>query len=222
MRIEVQARQKFWIGFVFLSWLLLFAVSRFFHPSPSIYFSLLVCQQLLFFTGGVLGTRREVLQPPQLKGVILSLVWGVGLFVANTAVGALVLQFSLRFFGNEVTQQLVVRERGGIELFLQSENPLFAKGIIFLLIIGAPLSEEILFRGLFLDFWRSKIGSFKATLWAATVFAVLHFYLIQFVPVLIAGILLGIMFVRTENIFVPVIAHGVANTLVLLVLMANL
>ncbi|HHY10361.1 MAG TPA: CPBP family intramembrane metalloprotease [Firmicutes bacterium] len=222
MKIEIKARQKFCIVVVFLGLFILVALSRFFQPAPSLVFSLLACQQLLFFAGGAFGARRDVLNPPKFKRVIVSFLGGIGLFLANTASSALVLQLSSRFLGSELTAQLVSRERGGIDLFLQSENPLFAKGIIFLLIVGAPLSEELFFRGLFLDFWRSKIGALRATLLAAAAFAVLHFYLIQFIPVLLAGILLGVMFVRSDNIFVPAIAHGVANTLVLLILLAHL
>mgnify|MGYP003768148813 FL=1 len=197
-------------------------LSRFLQPSQGIYFSLILLQQALFITGGLAGSRPEIYQLLSFKKIVEGLFWGLGLFFLNTGLGALVLTASTRLLGSELTELLIARERAGVEVFLGSSNPVFVQGIMLLLIMGAPLSEELFFRGLLLDFWKERLGAVKSTFLAALIFALLHFYLIQFIPVLAAGILLGFMFIRTENIFTPIIAHGVANTLVLLILLANL
>lgn len=195
---------------------------RLFNPSLEFSFVLLVWQQLFFIFGGILGTRKEMFVFPDVKIFLRGLFYGIGLFLINTITGAFAVEVISRLMGNEVAQRLAIQERAGVEIFLQSSNPFVVVGIMLLLVIGAPLGEELFFRGLLLDGWKRRFGAKKAIFFAALLFAVLHFYILQFIPVLVAGIILGIMFVRTENIFVPIIAHAIVNALVLLVWLASL
>ena len=70
--------------------------------------------------------------------------------------------------------------------------------MVLLLTVGAPLGE---------NFLQGLAGRFmEGTLWGQTsgvlrclIFALLHFYVLQFVPVLIAGIR-GVLFIRSKSL----------------------
>ena len=105
---------------------------------------------------------------------------------------------------------------------MRNTQPHIAYGAVILLLIGAPLGEELFFRGLLVDLLRDRVGTIRAVFLGALLFALLHFYILQFVPVLISGVILGLLFVRSKNIFFPVIAHATVNTLALAALLMSL
>lgn len=209
-------KRAFWMFFVMGAVLLTSLLARAIVPTPETRLALLAWQQLLFIVGGALGSRREVLKWPNLKTFTRGLFYGVGLFVVNALMGAMTVGIATQLLGNDLVQHLILKERAGGASLLASSNPLVVTGVILLLVLGAPLGEELFFRGLLTDLWKMRLGTWRAVLSAALFFAVLHFYLLQFIPVLLSGIILGALFVRTENISIPIVAHAVVNGLVLL------
>lgn len=205
----------FWLVFVFAAWVLPTIVAWTCAPTLELRFSLLVWQQVLFVLGGLWGARPEKLELPGFSTLLRGLCYGLGLFLINTIVGALNFQIVSHVIGVELAKKLILQERVGVDAFLQSGNSLLVTGAVLLLIIGAPLGEELFFRGFLLMSWKSALGVRKAVFLTALLFAVLHFYLVQFIPVLIAGIFLGLVFIRTENIAIPIIAHAFVNSMVL-------
>ncbi|HPT84051.1 MAG TPA: CPBP family intramembrane metalloprotease, partial [Limnochordia bacterium] len=93
---------------------------------------------------------------------------------------------------------------------------------MLLLLVGAPLGEELFFRGLLVSLLRERLRAAPAVLLAALLFALLHFYTLQFVPVLVSGVLLGLLYVRTGSIIVPIAAHFAVNALALMALLSTL
>ena len=223
LRMRRTANRRWWILVVFLGWIVL-AIIGLFVPdeSPQMLFRLLLVQQILFIVGGLMGSRPETLRLPKLGELGKGILSGLGLFVVNTSLGALMVGAFTAVLGSETTTQIVLGERSGVELFLRSGDPNLIKGVIFLVTISAPISEELFFRGLLLDSMREIVGPSWATFTAALVFALLHFYVVQFIPVLAAGILLGVMFLRSGNIYRPMIAHSTANALALAALISTL
>ncbi|NMB21334.1 MAG: CPBP family intramembrane metalloprotease [Firmicutes bacterium] len=177
---------------------------------------LLVLQQTLFVLAGIMGFSQKKVKQPLGHMFAQGLLAGLGIHVANRLSGVLSQRIAIELVGHEVVQRQILREIGSAGALLNSKEPLILLGIVLLLVVGAPLGEELFFRGLLLNLWRERYGGKKAVIFSALTFALLHFYLLQFVPVLIAGVLLGILFVRTENIVIPIIAHATANSLVLL------
>ena len=68
----------------------------------------------------------------------------------------------------------------------------------------------------------SRLGALQAVLFAGLLFALMHFYLLQFVPVLVSGIVPGLLFVRSDSTYVPTAAHLTVNSLALLALLSSL
>lgn len=85
------------------------------------------------------------------------------------------------------------------------------------LVIGilTGISEELFFRGgLQGIFIRSSIGKGSAVWLAAFIFSVMHFQFFGFVPRLIMGVFFGYLLIWTKSIWVPVFAHLLNNSMV--------
>lgn len=206
----------FWVFFVLIAVLITGLIAGFLPQTEEIRLVLLAWQQLLFIVGGILGARKGVFYRPDRKDLAWGIISGIGLYVVNTVMGLASVRVALEFFDSSLVQNLILMERAGVEELLISNKPLVSFGMVFLLTLGAPLGEELFFRGLLVDLWEERFGTKKAIFFAALIFALLHFYVLQFIPVLIAGILLGVLFIRSKNVFIPIIAHATANGLVLL------
>lgn len=97
-------------------------------------------------------------------------------------------------------------------LDMQQFGELFV-GLFIAGIIPAFL-EEIMFRGIFLNIGK---GIFKNTVWKiilfqALVFAVMHFTIYQFFPILMMGAVFGIIFYYTRNLWYTIIMHFLFNS----------
>lgn len=79
------------------------------------------------------------------------------------------------------------------------------------LVLGAPLSEEPLFRGLILGGFILRYGAPKAIAYSALMFALVHLNPWQFPIGLLAGLLLGWLTVRTGSLWPAVFAHVLNN-----------
>ncbi len=209
-------RRTYWVFFVFVAVLITVLVAGYLPQNPETRLLLLVWQQLLFIVGGIVGMGRPFKGGLGRKTLVYGLLSGVGLYVVNTILATVSVSVALRFFDYDLVQNLIIRERLGFELLLTSTKPLIFFGAVLLLTIGAPLGEELFFRGLLIDLWAEHYGTKKAVFFAALIFAFLHFYVLQFIPVLISGILLGILLIRSKSIGVSIFAHATVNSLVLL------
>jgi hypothetical protein len=86
--------------------------------------------------------------------------------------------------------------------------------LVFALVVAAPLSEELVFRGFMLEGMRhSRAGPVLAVLITAGVWAAIH---TQYGPlgigtVFVMGLVLGAARLKTGSIWVPVVLHGLNN-----------
>ncbi len=85
------------------------------------------------------------------------------------------------------------------------------------LIVLAPLSEEIVFRGFFFRGLMSGFGPFPAILITAAIWSVMHvqYELFFMAQILAFGIFLGWMRWRSDSLILVMIVHAVINTLAL-------
>lgn len=83
--------------------------------------------------------------------------------------------------------------------------PLIVTGIL------APVSEEILFRGFIFNCLREKFGMISSVLLTAAVFGCMHFDPIRVLPLMLGGIWLNVLYVRSGSLYVAMGAHGVWN-----------
>lgn len=83
--------------------------------------------------------------------------------------------------------------------------------IILSVAIFIPIREELTFRSLLMRGFRD-FGTYTAILVGSMVFAFVHGGLDQFFPQLFLAILMGIIYFKTENIFITIIMH-ISNNL---------
>ena len=87
--------------------------------------------------------------------------------------------------------------------------------------IGAPLSEELLFRGFLQSaLARTRLGFWWAALITAALWTALHagYSAVGLVEVFSIGLIFSWLLWRTGSLWVPIFCHAVYNTLVVLVL----
>lgn len=81
----------------------------------------------------------------------------------------------------------------------------------FLLVVVAPVTEEVLFRGLILRGFLANYSKRRAILLSAFLFAVMHTNPWQFISAFVAGVLLAWLLIETGSLIPCLFAHAVAN-----------
>lgn len=71
----------------------------------------------------------------------------------------------------------------------------------------APFMEEVLMRDYLLGGLRKRYGFVTALLLSAAVFALFHFNMVQTISAFFCGIVLGLLYKRTESVFCCILAH---------------
>jgi membrane protease YdiL (CAAX protease family) len=88
--------------------------------------------------------------------------------------------------------------------------------VAFFVVILAPLTEEVLFRGLILTGFANNYSLKTAILASAALFGAFHLNLAQFFPAVVIGAVLGWLVLFTRSLWVGVIGHAVNNAMPLL------
>ena len=84
-------------------------------------------------------------------------------------------------------------------------------------VVGAPVVEEIIFRGLLFGTLVGRWGFWPAALGSSLVFASLHGYELEgSISVLTTGTFLCWLYARTGRLWAPMLAHGLLNAIVVL------
>ena len=133
--------------------------------------------------------------------------------------GAVVIGIFLPIGGVLKNVSLHVMEKLGIEPSVQlalqalknsgSPTELVALGVITILL--APIAEETLFRGVLYPMVKQS-GFPRAALWGTSaMFALIHFNVAIFVPLLLFALLLVWLYEKTDNLLAPIAAHATFN-----------
>ena len=100
--------------------------------------------------------------------------------------------------------------------FLKGNTFLGMIGCVLLMGVLTGISEEMLFRGA-LQGSLSQFRNSHFSIWlAAIVFSLLHFQFFGFVPRLLLGAVFGYLLVWTGSLWVPIIAHAINNSVVVI------
>ncbi|NEO36042.1 MAG: CPBP family intramembrane metalloprotease [Moorea sp. SIOASIH] len=83
----------------------------------------------------------------------------------------------------------------------------------FLAIVFAPLLEELIFRGIILQKWAMKWGIKVGIVTSSLLFALYHFRF-DIVWLFILGTICCVLYLKTGKLIVPIIFHGLHNTIV--------
>ncbi|MEL6351687.1 MAG: CPBP family intramembrane glutamic endopeptidase [Cyanobacteria bacterium J06627_28] len=94
---------------------------------------------------------------------------------------------------------------GGNSSYPQLYNAL----MMCLLLVYAPLVEELVFRGILLQRWAMKWGLRWGVVTSSLLFGLLHFN--NPVGLTLFGLVMGLLYVRTRSLWVPVLCHCLNN-----------
>ena len=85
--------------------------------------------------------------------------------------------------------------------------------MMFYAIIGAPIHEELIFRGVTLHYAKKAMPFFLANFLQALLFGVMHMNLVQGSYAFFAGLLLGFVYYKTNSLRVCILFHLFFNLL---------
>jgi uncharacterized protein len=93
----------------------------------------------------------------------------------------------------------------------RAEDPFGVVMLVLIVGIGAPIFEEIFYRGLLLRSLERRFGSAWAVAGSAAVFGLAHFQLLQAPALALFGVVVGVLTVRHGRLGPAIAAHVVFN-----------
>jgi membrane protease YdiL (CAAX protease family) len=96
--------------------------------------------------------------------------------------------------------------------------PLLEAIVIVNNVVLTPISEELLFRGVFYQALRRTMPVGSAIAVSAVVFALMHMSLVMFVPFVLMGVLLGLVFEWSGSLIPTILLHACNNGIILLLI----
>lgn len=173
----------------------------------------------LLVLGGGIGVGVLLAQRPVAKVLPLAPVrWVIVLVIVVTMIG---IQSVLSEVDNLI--RLVLPMPEGLAKFFESlthDASLWAS--IFALVIMAPLTEELLLRGVVLQGFLRHYRPALAIFYSALLFGLMHLNPWQFFTALPLGMMFGWMTLRTRSLYPALLSHAVANGLPLVVVHSGL
>jgi CAAX protease family protein len=88
-------------------------------------------------------------------------------------------------------------------------------------VLLTPLVEELLFRGVLYQALRRSMPIGSSVLVSSLVFAAMHMSLVLFIPFMLMGIILAIVYERSESIVPTILLHACNNGIILLIIAGN-
>lgn len=112
-------------------------------------------------------------------------------------------------------------EQPMVELLRNADDPWLLLTILVLAVIVAPVTEELIFRGVLFRYLRTRIPRSIAVVAPALVFALLHANVAAMVPLFVLGVFFALAYERTGRIAVPMIAHALFNLHTIVLVMSG-
>ncbi len=175
--------------------------------------------------------RKRYAQPLSALGVRWERAFpllGLGLLVGLAAIPISTVTERLATFligtviGHARAEALAAAEQAGNLLAEVLRHPLTTRELVWLLVlIGVlvPIGEELFFRGFVYGAVRAHRGVPLAVGLSALLFALAHQYVFDFLPILVLGVILAVLYERTRTLLPGVVVHGVNNIVAVLVLL---
>jgi membrane protease YdiL (CAAX protease family) len=172
---------------------------------------------LLMATGGIavlwwsIRSYRPV--PEGMFRIKLSgrgILWGVGGYFV-----ALPLMLGISLLNQQIWQG-----QGGsnplLQTVLEEQDPIALAVFFFTAAIAAPLFEEFLFRGFLLPSLTKYMPLWGAIGLSSFIFAAAHLSLSEIMPLMLLGVILGIVYTRSRNLISPMVLHSAWNSVTML------
>ena len=150
---------------------------------------------------------RRLLGPTRGTGVMWAIGLGAGI---ATSVVALSVNAGLAILleAEDPVEQQILQDAlaGGVPLLLA----------ILIAVVAAPITEEVLFRGVLFRALADKLGLWVGAILSSAVFALIHFEIVFSQPIALAGLftvglLLAFAYHVTGSLLVPIVGHAVFN-----------
>ena len=103
----------------------------------------------------------------------------------------------------------------------RATDPFGVAMLVLIVGIGAPIVEEIFYRGLLQRSLERRYGVWPAILGSALLFGLSHFQLLQLPALVLFGVVLGLLAQRTGRLAAPIAAHIVFNMTTVLFLVGS-
>lgn len=137
-------------------------------------------------------------------------LWGIPIGVAGQVllVGLVTLPFRLAFPEEFAPEKVEKRAR---DLF-ENATGVWLIVLILVVVVGAPLVEELVYRGLIQSSLSDRFGGNLAVLISSIWFAVVHLQLVELPGLFAFALVLGLCFQRTKRLGMSVVAHVAFNS----------
>jgi len=92
-----------------------------------------------------------------------------------------------------------------------ASSPMLAIWMVFTAVMGAPVSEEFTFRGVFLPFFCRTIGFWPGLILVSLAFGIMHVHLPSILPLSMLGAMFAVGYILSRSILVPILMHFFFN-----------
>jgi membrane protease YdiL (CAAX protease family) len=168
------------------------------------------------YTAEDLGISLE-----HLKGSIgISIVMGL----ANVCLSYLLVLASnilfMFYLSPEKFDALKQREQlGALQQLVTQPHTYWVIGYVLLIVcVLAPIAEELFFRGYLYESLKRRYDLRTGALVNSLLFALIHFYVISFIPIFVLGLLLTYIREKCKTIIAPMIVHLVYNLIAVVII----
>jgi len=184
--------------------------------------ALLVAIPLWFITRKYGATLRGIGLPPlpRRRDWLIGLSCGLLVLFVGLGIEMTLTWLIQQILPSSASKSLTEASRSvSIESMLPKAQSSFGLYLLLFLggAIGAPVGEEVFFRGFLYNCAKRRLGLAGGTLLSAAIFALVHFGPLQVIAILPMGILLAVMYERTGSLWVPTIMHATNNGILLIV-----
>ena len=102
-----------------------------------------------------------------------------------------------------------------VQLIKTHPNLSVVATVCFTATVCAPLIEEVIFRGYFLQTLRKYSNKWVAIVWQAALFSVVHQNALGLISLFILGLILGYSYLKTKSLWTPILVHALFNACLL-------
>ena len=145
------------------------------------------------------------------------------LFIAHYA-EEIIVRAAVTILPSQVETIQKIREEEhkiGSDMFPESPNELLKIiGSGFLLVVMAPLGEEVLFRGMAYTALKKRSRR-RALIITSLLFAIAHLQIIHFIPVFLVGLILAYLFEYTGSLVSSITLHALVNLILMIIWYVN-
>lgn len=156
--------------------------------------------------GAYLGMKK----PKKTVQVVLAILVGASIIFFVAPLGSWLKELDLGTASKELDEQ----RDNFINAYLSSGSTLATIRNIILIAVVPAICEEFFFRGLVMKFAHSFVPKWWFSIGVSSLFfAAFHTSISEFVPIFIAGMVLGLVYYLTSSIWLSVLLHLVVNAI---------